>query len=918
MKLKQLLFGVVVALLLAGCGASNHSSESTSQNSSNHGASSNSSSGFSSSSYSSSSFSSSSSEKTTYTIDFDLNGGSSSSYKGPQVVETLTSDIFFFDCIKEGYNFRGWSYDGTKIFDEKGNQLANPKMAPSMRFVALYANTAKMTITTNMPGAGKISGEGEYNYNTIVTLSVDVNDGYTFLGWCYEDGTLLSKQLSYSFQMWSQDVTIVAKFDYESYTLNVESYNTTLGLVTIKGISTIYLEKQEAKIKYKSSVVIAAYTSTETPFLGWFNDDGALIETNAVYEFVMPCNDYKLVARWDLFRLEIESSDEALGSVNDASGNYSNGEKVNLLATPVEGAEFVGWYMEEALISSSTAYEFPMPSHNASLVAKFKWKSYNVNVYTSETTKGSVSGGGTYEYGSQVTLTATPNGDNTFKGWYIDGESVSNDNPYVFNIGSSDLLIEGKFVGTLYTISFVTNGGDPIDDLVAESGEKISVHPNRTGYSFVGWYTDSSLFLTSYFELGDTMPSFNGTLYAKWSLINYTIIYHLDVRTTNNSANPATYNVISETITLQNPSVSYGTFDGWYTDAEFNHPITQIVKGSTGNLDLYAKATANIYTITFVTNGGSVASPISGAYGDSIALPVPTKANFVFVGWFSDEALENKTNITKMPGENTVLYAKWAEMYKVFEMDSKQYMYFGSYPQSVVSDDNIIDKLKAIAITNDRGYYEYDGSEYAKQTVNAYSSSYIYSDGTPIGDGSIKYFKVEPILWRVLTSDSSGNYMLLASQAINAHRYAESSNNYADSEIRTWINGDFYNSAFKTAEKGAILTTNVDNSASTTNSDTNQYACENTSDKVFLLSYKDYINSIYGFSSSSRKCQPTDYALANYCCKYDGNCYYWTRSPLPGGSNYAWSVSRVGDLYSFSSNVDRSDYAVRPALNVNL
>ncbi len=775
MKFKQLLFGAVVALLLIGCSTGNHSSDSANYSSVT-----------SSTRDSSASSSRSASEKITYTIDFDLNGGTSPSYKGPKTVETLTSDIFFFDCVKEGYNFRGWSYDGIKIFDEKGNQLANPKMAPTMKFVALYANTAKMTITTNMPGAGKISGEGEYNYNTNVTLSVEVNNGYAFLGWCYEDGTLLSKQLSYSFQMWSQDVTILAKFDYESYTLSVESYNKTLGLVMIKGIGNVFLESQEAKVKYKSNAAIAAYTSTETPFLGWFDEDGVLIETNAVYEFVMPSNDYKLVARWDSFRLEVRSSNETLGTVHDVSGNYSSGEKVNLLATPAEGAEFVGWYMDDTLISSSASYAFAMPSCNASLNAKFKWKEFNVNVYASETTKGSVSGGGTYEYGSQVMLTATPNADNTFKGWYVDGELLSKDNPYVFNVGNEDLLIEGKFVGMLYTISFVTNGGDPIDDLVAQNGDKISIHPNRKGYSFVGWYTDSSLSLTSYFELGDTMPAFNGTLYAKWSLITYTITYHLDIRTTNNSANPATYNIASETITLQNPNVSYGVFDGWYTDAEFNYQITQIIKGSTGNLDLYAKATANTYTITFATNGGSAVSSISGAYGDPVALPVPTKTNFIFVGWFSDETLENKVNMTKMPGENTVLYAKWAEMYKVFEMDSKQYMYFGSYPQSVVSNDDTINKLKAVTVTNSRGYYECDGNEYAKQKVSAYSSSYTYSDGTSIGDGLTKYFKVEPILWRVLTSDSSGNYTLLANQAINAHRYAASSNNYANSEIRTW------------------------------------------------------------------------------------------------------------------------------------
>ncbi len=76
---------------------------------------------------------------TTYTINFDLNGGTSASYSGSKTVEQFSKDVFFFDCVKEGWNFRGWSYNGTKIFDEKGNQLANPTMAKTMTFVAMYA-----------------------------------------------------------------------------------------------------------------------------------------------------------------------------------------------------------------------------------------------------------------------------------------------------------------------------------------------------------------------------------------------------------------------------------------------------------------------------------------------------------------------------------------------------------------------------------------------------------------------------------------------------------------------------------------------------------------------------------------------------------------------------------------------------------
>ena len=862
-------------------------------------------------------------------VSFDLNGGTTNSNAQSRYMSSIDTENFFFDVTKENYNFRGWEYNGQKIFDGKGNKINNVDIAETMIFKALFAQTAYLTISSNSKDAGVITGEGEYNYNTNVTLNVTVNEGYKFIGWYYEDGTLLSNQTSYPFMMWNEDVTILAKFDYESYKLHVQSYNNTLGLVLIKGMGQTFTSEQEMHVKYQSKAIIAAYTSTEIGFLGWFDDDGALIETNAVYEFIMPHHDYKLVARWNSFRLELSSSDTSLGTVNNVSGNYSYNEKINLVATPNEGSEFVGWYLNnETLLSTNTNYQFSMLYQNAFITARFKLKTFNVNVYTTDPAKGSVSGGGDYEYGSEVTLTATSTAGNSFKGWYLNNQLISENNPYTFNIGSTDLLIEGKFTGTLYTIHFETNGGETIEDLVAEAGEIISVSPTRKGYAFVGWYTDPSLSLTTYYELGDTMPAYNGTLYAKWSLITYTITYHLDERTTNNPSNPTNYTILTETITLLDPTVIHGTFGGWYTDPEFNNPITQITKGSVGNLDIYAKETATIYTITFETNGGNTISPISGAYGDPVVIPTPTKGNSIFVGWFTDSSLTNKAYISTMPGENITLYAKWVEMYNVFEIDSKQYMYFGSYPQSVVSDSSLKTELSKISSTNNRGYYEYGGSEYAKKQVSVYSPYYTYSNGSQVVDCTTEYFKVEPILWRVLNSDSSGNYTLLADQTLNAHRYNEYysdtidghyANNYQYSEIRAWLNDDFFNSAFKSAEKGAILTTNVDNSAVTTNSNTNPYACDNTYDKVFLLSYKDCSNPSYGFSSdSSRYCKPTDYALANHCYMYNTrNCCYWTRSPTSNGSFGAWYVDGYSVYYD-SYNVVHDDCGVRPALNINL
>ncbi|WP_455717545.1 lectin like domain-containing protein [Anaerosporobacter sp.] len=71
---------------------------------------------------------------------------------------------------------------------------------------------------------------------------------------------------------------------------------------------------------------------------------------------------------------------------------------------------------------------------------------------------------------------------------------------------------------------------------------------------------------------------------------NYSINYVLN-EGENNTNNPKTYNSESETINLLPATRTGYTFDGWYLDADFTNKITEITKGTTGDIVLYAKWT---------------------------------------------------------------------------------------------------------------------------------------------------------------------------------------------------------------------------------------------------------------------------------------------------------------------------------------
>ena len=273
----------------------------------------------------------------------------------------------------------------------------------------------------------------------------------------------------------------------------------------------------------------------------------------------------------------------------------------------------------------------------------------------------------------------------------------------------------------------------------------------------------------------------------------------------------------------------------------------------------------------------------------------------------------------------------------VFDHDDygEETISYGLYPQTNINDSALISALNALTKPDTNGYYFYENAYYAKLSATPYyGSNYNFDNDTAIVSGNIYWFKCEPITWTILTDDYDGDGMhidfyLLSNVLLDAHRYDDNSNNYENSEIRSFLNKDFYNLAFALGDS-YIQTTTVDNSASTTNSSPNPYACNNTQDKVFLPSYQDYINSSYGFETSSsyytetRYCKPTDWARAR-----GANCYneigsfhyngcYWTRSPYYNGyydtSDTAWLVDVLGNL---NYNPVESTYAsVRPAIKI--
>ena len=261
------------------------------------------------------------------------------------------------------------------------------------------------------------------------------------------------------------------------------------------------------------------------------------------------------------------------------------------------------------------------------------------------------------------------------------------------------------------------------------------------------------------------------------------------------------------------------------------------------------------------------------------------------------------------------------------------YIYIGEYPQTIKADNvNITSK------TDSRGYYlGSDGAYYAKVVATPHENQYKFSTDEYLQRGATYYFKVEPIRWKILNeSKSNRDAIILCDSIIANRRFDAGSNNYANSEIRAWLNDTFYNKAFSALQQGIIEITNVDNSARSTNPDSNatewnlgknQYACANTNDKIFLLSEQEVTTTAYGFSSfgsydTAKRKQTSDYTRATGAymstnSNYFGNGWWWLRSPYYNGSYRARYVYGYGGADD-DGNVSSADFGVVPALRIKL
>lgn len=219
-----------------------------------------------------------------------------------------------------------------------------------------------------------------------------------------------------------------------------------------------------------------------------------------------------------------------------------------------------------------------------------------------------------------------------------------------------------------YTITYNTNGGSTInsEQFIYDTVPTKPSNPTKNGYDFKGWYFDQTL--NNEYEFSYSLKE-NITLYAKWNVVSYTIIYELNGGL-NNKNNPSVYNIESDDIHLLDATKEGYDFEGWYLDSDYSEELTSIDTSLCKNITLYANYTqvSQRYTIKFNTNGGNLISNTSTDDDGKITPPAnPTKEGYIFEGWYLESNLTTKINLaTYTFTQNQTIFAKWTLEVKTY------------------------------------------------------------------------------------------------------------------------------------------------------------------------------------------------------------------------------------------------------------
>jgi uncharacterized protein (TIGR02145 family)/uncharacterized repeat protein (TIGR02543 family) len=563
-----------------------------------------------------------------------------------------------------GFIFQGWtgaltSSDSTVTITMNSNQTLIAHFAQIQHTISLGWNPEHGAVTRNPASLS-------YAFGTQVTVTATPNQGYTFIGWS-GDTTSASETITITVD---GDKELTANFELDSYEL-------TTGASPVGG-GTVTRNPNLESYAHGTQVRLTATAAEGYVFARW--TDPAIPATDTV---TITMNSTRVVtALFSLINTDhhtltvhLNPTDGTGGTVSRDldSADYAPGTEVTVTATPNLGFRFQGW--TGALTSSDTSVTITMNS-NQTLIANFVQIQHTITVNWNPQ-HGTVTRNPaalTYAFGTQVTVTATPNQGYTFTGW--SGNTTSASETITITV-DGDKELTANFILNEYRL---TTGASPV------GGGTVTRNPNlesyapgarvrltatpTEGYVFARW-TDPAIPATDTVTI--TMNS-DRVVTALFNLIvtdHHTLTVHLNPTdgtggTVERSPDEPGYTLGTRVAVKAIPAPGH-RFVGWTGD--LNSPNEEDAITIIGDMTVTAQF-QQVYTLTITPNpaeGGTV-TPASGTtlhnINTNVTITATPASGYRFDGWTRTEGTgtitnTNSANTTVFLNSNTAITANF-------------------------------------------------------------------------------------------------------------------------------------------------------------------------------------------------------------------------------------------------------------------
>ena len=346
-------------------------------------------------------------------------------------------------------------------------------------------------------------------------------------------------------------------------------------------------------------------------------------------------------------------------------GTYNQGQSCTVSATANTGYTFTNWTENGNVVSSNATYTFNVEG-NRNLVANFTLNNYTVTVSANPSNGGSATGGGTFTYGQNCTVTATANTGYTFSNWTENGNVVSSNSNYTFNVEGNRNLV-ANFTLNNYTVTVSanpSNGGSVTGGGTFTYGQSCTVTATaNTGYTFSNW-TENGNVISSNADYTFTVEG-NRNLVANFTAITYTITVSANPSNSGTTSGGGTY-THGQSCTVIATSADGYTFMNWTengsvvsTDANYSFIVTSN-RSLVANFEEQQPDTYNINVSPNPNIGGTVTGGGNYNGGQQCTVTATANTGYTFVNWTENgEVVTTNASYTFIVTGNRTLVANF-------------------------------------------------------------------------------------------------------------------------------------------------------------------------------------------------------------------------------------------------------------------